>query len=374
MAAGDAITHRLTREDARRVAVRAQLLTAERPSGLLDLVRHLGFLQVDLTAVVAPSAELVCWSRLGDAHRLGDLAELVGDGALVELQGLLRPAEDVALFRADMDRWPGTPPLREWQEDHADWLLANDGCRRDVLAHLRAEGPTPARAIEDTCEVPWRSSGWTNDKNVMKLLELMEARGEVAVAGREGRERVWDLAERVHPGDEPVDHEQAHHELARRRLRALGIARPRALEAWHEPYDVRGVGEEAVVEGVRGRWRVDPAYLDAAFGGRAAILSPIDRLVFDRKRMEELFAFDYQLEMYKPAARRRWGYWAMPLLWGDRLIGKLDATADREQGVLVVDAVHEDGEWTTRVRDDVDAEVAALARWLGLEEVRAQRV
>ena len=360
---------RLSREDARRVAVRAQLLTAERPTDLMAVIRHLGFLQVDLTTVVAPSAELVCWSRLGTAYGRGDLDGLVGDGALVELQGMLRPAEDIALFRADMDRWPGTPPLRDWQEDNADWVAANDGCRRDVLAHLRAEGPTPARAIEDTCEVPWRSTGWTNDKNVMKLLELMEARGEVAVAGREGRERVWDLAERVHPGDEPVDQEAAHHELARRRLRALGLARPRAVEAWHEPYDVRGVGEEAVVDGVRGKWRVDPDVLETGFTGRAAILSPLDRLVFDRKRMAELYEFNYQLEMYKPAAKRRWGYWAMPVLWQDRLVGKLDATADHDAGVLVVDALHEDGTWPREQRDAVEAEVAALGAWLGLEVV-----
>ena len=351
------------------MAVRAQLLDAERPTDLMGVVRHLGFLQADLTDVVAPSAELVCWTRLGTAYARGDLDRLAGDGALVEHQGMLRPAEDIALFAADMARWPGVPPLREWQVDVRDWVAANDGCRRDVLAHLRAEGPTPARAIPDTCEVPWRSTGWTSGKNVMKLLELMEARGEVAVAGREGRERVWDLAERVHPGDEPVDHEEAHVELARRRLRALGVARPRALEAWHEPYDVRGVGEEAVVDGVRGRWRVDPEALDRATTGRAAILSPLDRLVFDRKRMAELFAFDYQLEMYKPAATRRWGYWAMPVLWGDELVGKLDATADREAGVLVVDALHEDGEWTGEMRAAVAAEVAALAAWSGLEVV-----
>ena len=364
---------RLSREDARRAAVRAQLLTADRPTDLMAVVRHLGLLQVDLTAVVAPSAELVCWTRLGAAYEPGDLDDLVGDGALVELQGMLRPAEDIALFRADMDAWPGVPPLREWQEDQADWVAANDGCRRDVLAHLRAEGPTPARAIEDTCEVPWRSTGWTNDKNVMKLLELMEARGEVAVASREGRERLWDLAERVHPGDEPVDQEAAHLELARRRLRALGLARPRALEAWHEPYDVRGVGEAATVEGLRGAWRVDPEALDADLAGRAALLSPLDRLVFDRKRMVDLFAFEYQLEMYKPAASRRWGYWAMPVLWGDRLVGKLDATADREAGVLVVDALHEDGEWSDEQRAAVEVEVEALAAWLGLERVAGER-
>jgi uncharacterized protein YcaQ len=87
--------------------------------------------------------------------------------------------------------------------------------------------------------------------------------------------------------------------------------------------------------------------------------------------MTELFDFDYQLEMYKPAAARRWGYWAMPVLDGDELVGKLDATADREAGVLVVDAVHEDGDWSRARRDRVDAEVAALGEWLGLEVVRS---
>jgi hypothetical protein len=199
----------------------------------------------------------------------------------------------------------------------------------------------------------------------------MEARGEVAVASREGRERQWDLAERIHPGDPTVPGEVAHRTLAERRLRALGIARPRALEAYDEPYAVRDVGEGAKVEGVRGAWRVDPTLLDDEFEGRAAILSPLDRLIFDRKRMEELFDFEYQLEMYKPAAKRQWGYWAMPILHGDRLIGKVDATADRDGGVLVVDAVHEDGDWTKRQRADVEGELEALAALLGLEVARS---
>ncbi|CAM3645753.1 DNA glycosylase AlkZ-like family protein [Nocardioides zeicaulis] len=362
--------HELTAAQARRIVVRAQLLAEPRPTDVLDVVRHLGFLQVDLTRVVAHHADLALWTRLGARYHPDDLEELLGDGAVVELQALLRPAEDVALFRADMDTWPGEPPLKEWQEDLADWVAANDGCRRDVLAHLRAEGPTPARDLPDTCEVPWRSSGWTNDKNVMKLLECLEARGEVAVASREGRERHWDLARRVHPGDPAVPAPEAHLELARRRLRALGLARPRALEAWHEPYDVRGVGAAARVEGVRGTWRVDPTLLDDDFEGRTAILSPLDRLVFDRKRMEELFGFDYQLEMYKPAAARRWGYWAMPVLDGDALVGKIDATADREAGVLVVDAVHEDGDWSAARRRRVHHELDALGEWLGLDVVR----
>jgi len=365
--------HELTPQQARRIAVRAQLLAEPRPTDALDVVRHLGSLQVDLTRVVAPHADLALWTRLGGAFGPEDLEDLVGDGALVEVRGMLVPSEDVALLRADMDAWPGEPPLKEWQEDLADWVAANDGCRRDILALLRAEGPTPARDVPDTCEVPWRSTGWTNDKNVMKLLECMEGRGEVAVASREGRERRWDLAERVHPGDPAVPVEEAHRTLARRRLRALGIARPHALEAWDERYDVRDTGEPARVEGVRGQWRVDPdllADLDD-FAGRTALLSPLDRLVFDRKRMEDLFAFDYQLEMYKPAAKRQWGYWAMPVLDGDELVGKVDATAERDAGVLVVDAVHEDGNWSAARRRRVEAEIAALGEWLGLEVVRS---
>ncbi len=134
---------------------------------------------------------------------------------------------------------------------------------------------------------------------------------------------------------------------------------------------MRDVGEPARVEGLRGTWRVDPELVDDDFEGRTAILSPLDRLVFDRKRMEDLFEFDYQLEMYKPAATRRWGYWAMPVLHGDTLVGKVDATADREAGVLVVDAIHEDGDWTRRLRAAVQDEVDALADWLGLEAVRS---
>ena len=369
MGAGD--VHELSRQVARQIAVRAQLLDADRPTDPLEVIRHLGFLQVDLTAVVAQHADLALSTRIGRSYEPEDLEELLGNGAVVEHHALLRPSEDIALFRADMDAWPGEPPLKQWQEDLADWVGANDGCRREILALLRAEGPTAARDLPDTCEVPWRSTGWTNNKNVMKLLECMEARGEVAVASREGRERRWDLAERIHPGDPAVPAGQAHRTLAERRLRALGVAHPRALEAWHEPYAVRDVGEPARVEGVRGLWRVDPAYLDGGFEGRTAVLSPLDRLVFDRKRMDEVFGFDYQLEMYKPAAQRQWGYWAMPVLDGDELVGKVDATADREAGVLVVDAVHEDGDWSAARRTRVDAEIEALGEWLGLEVARS---
>ena len=374
------MVHQLSRRDARRIAVRAQLLDAPRPTDLLETVRHLTILQVDLTAAVAPSADLVCWSRLGSSYRPADLEELRGDGSLVELWGMLRPAEDVALFRAEMAAWRSPEPLGDWQDGPREWVVANDAGRREILAALRSDGPLPARALPDACDVPWRSTGWTDGKNVVRMLDFMESRGEVAVAAREGRERLWDLAERVY-ADDPEAAPSAAEALAereRRRLVSLGIARARSAKVPGEPHDVGQAGEPAVVEGLRGTWRVDPAQVERLgepFRSRAVLLSPLDRLVFDRKRMAEVLDFDYQLEMYKPAAKRRWGYFALPVLHRDRLVGKVDATADRAAGVLWVDAVHEDEPLSASARAAVDREVGALAAWLGLEvAVNARQV
>ena len=233
-------------------------------------------------------------------------------------------------------------------------------------------GPLQSRELPDTCDRPWASTGWTNNKNITKLLDFMVARGEVAVAGRKGRERLWDLAERVYPDHPVVPAEEAVRERDRRRLRALGIARATGAEFPVEPAVVGEAGEPAVVEGVRGEWRVDPSYLGQPFAGRAALLSPFDRLVHDRGRTLDLFEFDYQLEMYKPAAKRRWGYYALPVLYGDRLVGKVDALADRKAGVLLVHAVHQDVPFTAAMTAEIDQEIAALADWLELG-LRRQR-
>ena len=359
--------HRLSLDEARRIAVRAQLLDSARPADLLDLVRHLTLLQVEPTAAVAPSAEVVAWSRLGPRFRPADLEDAIADGSLVELHSMLRPAEDIALYQAEMAEWPGVGELRDWEIELRDWVEANDDTRRDILDKLYDEGPLPTSALPDTTLIPWESSGWNNDRNVRMLLDRMVQRGEVATAGYDGRQRLWDLAERVYPDVEPVPYEDAMRIRAERRLHSLGIARIKATKTPNEPNDVGTVGDAAEIEGLRGRWRVDPSYLGGGLVGRAALLSPLDRLVFDRKRMADLFEFDYQLEMYKPAAKRRWGYWALPILYGDRLVGKLDATAVREDGILRVDAIHEDGAWSTTMQDAVEEEIRSLAGWLGLE-------
>ena len=193
------VTHTLSRRDARRIAVHAQWLHRQRPTELVELVRHITLLQIDPTAAVAPSAHLVAWSRLGSAYDPADLDRALQKRELVELRATIRPAEDIVLYRAEMAAWPGEGPLRNWQEFRRDWVKANDACRRDILRRLSASGPLPSRELPDTCAIPWRSTGWTNNRNVTQLLEFMVSRGEVAVAGRLGNERLWDLAERVYP-------------------------------------------------------------------------------------------------------------------------------------------------------------------------------
>lgn len=274
------------------MAVRAQLLTSQRPPDLLTVVRRLTALQLDPVSAVAPSADLVAWSRLGSSYHPADLKAAIAAQTVIELRAFLRPAEDFVLYRADMAAWPGAGELRDWQVFNREWVAANNECRRDILDRLRDNGPLQSRQLPDSCVKPWQSTGWTHNKNITRLLEFMVSRGEVAVAGRKGRERLWDLAERVYPDHPVVPSAEAERERHRRRLAALGLARSSGPEAPTEPSVVGEVGEPAEIEGVKGRWRVDPSYLDenvgAAFAGRTALLSPFDRLVHDRVRAGDL--------------------------------------------------------------------------------------
>jgi len=340
--------------------VRAQLLDAPRPTDLLQVVTRLTLLQIDPTAAVAPSADLVLWSRLGSPYRPEQLKRaLEEERSLFELDALVRPMGDLGVHLAGAADRPH-------HERPRAWLRENDRFRRDILDLLGRSGPLASRDIPDTCAVPWASSGWTNNRNVTRMLEFMVGRGEVAIAGRVGRERLWDLPERVYPRFETLSVEEAERLRNERRLAALGIARPRARGLPIDAIHVGDAGEPAVVEGVRGEWRVDPRYLDGGFKGRTALLSPFDRLVYDRDRAKELFEFEYTLEMYKPAAKRRWGYFALPILCGDCLVGKLDATADRKASVLRVYAIHEDASFSRATTAAVRKEIDDLAAWLGL--------
>jgi hypothetical protein len=284
--------HHLTKRDARRLAVRAQLLTSERPADLFEVVRGLTVLQHDQTAYVAPNADLVAWSRLGSSYDSSELADALASQQLFDLRGFVRPPESIALFRAEMAAWPGDGELLDWQEYRRDWVLANEGCRLDILERLRQDGPLVMRELPDSCVRPWQSSGWTNNRNVSQLLEFMVQRGEVAIAGRDGRDRLFDLASRVYPDDPVVPLADALRIRDEQRLRSMGILRAKGPACPGEPLDAGAAGERAVVEGVRGEWRVDPELLGQPFSGPTAIISPLDRLVYDRQRLTEIFEFD----------------------------------------------------------------------------------
>jgi len=356
--------HELTKEQARRIAVRAQLLDAPRPTDIVAVVSHLTFLQIDPTAAIAPSADLVAWSRIGSSYHPADLKRaLEEDRTLFEFDALIRPVGDLGLYLAGGADRPTYDTSRAWLRD-------NDRFRLDILELLERSGPLASRDIPDTCVVPWASSGWTNNRNVTQMLEYLQNRGEIAIAGRVGRERLWDLPERVYPAKVEIPSvDEAKRRQDERRLGSLGIARAKARAMPMEPIHVGEAGEPAVVEGVKGEWRVDPGYLGDGFEGRTALLSPFDRLIHDRTRAEELFDFEYTLEMYKPAAKRRWGYFALPILHADRLVGKLDAIADRKAGLLRVNAIHEDVPFTKTIAKGVRSEIDDLASWLGLAAV-----
>src|SRR3954453_12319118 len=222
--------HQLCRRDARRIAVRAQLLTQERPSDLVETVRQLSLLQIEPTSAIAPSAELVLWSRFGSAFRPHELWDAVDEQRLGEGPQTLGAPEDVALFRAEMDRWRESEELSGWQRSATEWVLANNECRRDILDRLRADGPLPTSELPDSCVVPWKSSGWNNNRNLRMMLDMLVRRGEVAAAGGTGRDRLWDLATRIYPDDPVPSVDDALRLRNERRLRSLGLARARTTK------------------------------------------------------------------------------------------------------------------------------------------------
>jgi uncharacterized protein YcaQ len=355
------VTVELTRDQARRIAVRAQLLDADRPGDVVGVAEELGAIKIDPTATIATAEHTILWSRIGSAYDPGVLSKAVErDRLLFEFEGAFRPVSLLPLMLPGMRRWPTHPRTIEWLE-------ANDRFRTEVLARLRGEGPLLASQIPDTAVVARDTSdGWYGPNQAVHMLDFLQQQGEVAVTGRDGRHRVWDLAERVYPKDMPeYGFDEAKRLLDERRLQAAGIARVKS------PWTPVGeAGVPAVVEGSKQKWRVDPEELAALdeedAGGRVALLSPYDGMLFDRPRLKELFEFEYVLEQFKPKPQRRYGYFAHPILMGDRFVGLLDASVDREREVLTVADVHELLPFDPEEHEMVRAEIDDLAEWLGV--------
>ncbi|MEO8094616.1 MAG: crosslink repair DNA glycosylase YcaQ family protein, partial [Pseudolysinimonas sp.] len=298
-------THHIPLAEARQIAVRAAGLDANPPTSMLGVVQRIAMLRVELTPTVAPAAEHVAWSRLGD-FPVGEIERTTAAGLLFERGWMLRPMSDLGLFLASMRTWAQ-------RAGAAGWMDANAAFVRGILNRIERDGPLTSREVPDEAAVPWASTGWTNNRNVTQMLEFLHMTGRLAVVAREGRLRVWDLAERVYPEVEEVPLEDAHRIRSERLLGALGIMRDSIAVAPTELHGMVPVGEPATIEGVAGRWRVDPTQLGRGFEGRTTILSPFDRLMTDGHRVARLFEFDYTLEMFKPVEQRIWGQFALPI-------------------------------------------------------------
>jgi uncharacterized protein YcaQ len=295
-------------EDARRIAVRAQLLDGSAHS-LLDTVRQLGYLQVDPIATVATPQELVLWSRLGP-YDLAELDRLLWqERKLFEWRAFIWPIETLPLIRARMRR---RRDKYAWERRSAEFLKENAAFRRYVLRELERRGPLLARELEDRARESREAHPWWGSRQVATMLEILHGRGHVAIVGRRGKQRLWDVAERWYPETETVPLAEAERQLSEQRFRALGVRL------------------------VDGEWHAHPEAGDGPVPDRVTLLSPFDRLIHDRDRAEALFGFRYRLEMYVPKAKRQYGYYVLPVLVGDRLVGRVEPVFDRKTGTLNV--------------------------------------
>jgi uncharacterized protein YcaQ len=297
---------------------------------VLETVRRLGFLQIDPISSVAPPQYLVLWSRLGSYDR-GELDRLLWEERkLVEWRAYIYPVEDLPLLRARM--------RRDLSKDAREWLAQHRSFRRYVLRELERRGPVLSREIEThVSRKDKERHNWWGSRQMGLMLEILAANGEAAVVGRRQGQRVWDLAERWYPECETIPWQDAQKVIAEKRFRALGV------------------------ELVKGRWLAHPEATDGPVPNRVTLLSPFDRLVHDRARTEALWGFFYRLEMYVPVAKRQYGYYVLPILRGDRLVGRIEPVLDRKTRALTVKGVW----WEPGIKPvSLSPPLRRLERWL----------
>jgi hypothetical protein len=373
---------RVSLRDARRLAVAGQLLAAPRPGTIGHVVRALGEVQMDPVSAVARTEHLVLFSRLGRRFRVAELERLLWDErSLFEFRAHIVPTSDVAVHRVAMRRYPSGDSTR--RRYVREWLVANAAFRRYVLRELRRRGPLRTRDLENRTVDGWRTGGWNDDSNdVAMMLEILWSKGEVMLVGRAGQERLWDLAERRLP---PPGPRAPMAELARglleRQLRARGVAKTRELGSTLDGDPLPGteralrdlVREEVAVpvrvDGLKGEWYAHADLLGRPFRGRTVLLSPFDDLISDRNRTEAMFGFHYRIEIYVPKAERRYGYYVLPILHGDRLIGRIDPSFERDRGVLRIGGVWAEDEAPAEAGTAVARAIHEMAVWLGAKDI-----
>ncbi|HYP22267.1 MAG TPA: crosslink repair DNA glycosylase YcaQ family protein [Actinomycetota bacterium] len=387
-------------DEVRRLAIRAQRLDrAVAPSRetILDLVRDLGCVQIDPISVVAPTQHLVLWSRLGAFDRADLDALLWEDRSLFHYwahAASIVPTSDYPIHHLMMRRWgKGTA---KYEERVREWMRVNQSMRRKVVSEIRRRGPLCISDLRDITGERWKSSGWTDEQGVARMIEFLWAKGVVTIAGRAGAARLWDLMDRWLPEWTPREtwpERRVVEESVLRSLRSLGVATPRQIKEHFTRYRYpglsdalarlvrRGLVEEVAVVGggerLKGRWYVraeDAALLDGSLeeASFCRLLSPFDNLICDRARTELVWGFEYRIEIYVPKDKRRWGYYVLPILWGDRLVGRIDSAVDRGAGVLRVLSVHSEPR-APAIGDEVAGAVRDLAGFVGASAVEWPR-
>ena len=395
---------RITVSDARRLAIAAQRIVGAPPAtrkGILEVVRDIGYLQLDPTNVVARNPQLVLWTRLG-CYDPALLEGLLARRQLFETVSLIVPTSDLAVHSATMRAYrratdPGAARSAHgrlagagggtWPERAAKFLAQNPQLRRSVLVRLRREGPLPLTAFEDRAVVSWTSGRWNDERNVTRMLAILQRRGEVVVAGRSRGRKLWALAQGWLPKAVPLPGPALEREATLRALRAAGVATLKHLR-WHYAFS-RHVTQHAldalVREGAAVRVEIADAGWKGAYyapadvrmrdgwEGRTTLLSPFDNLIIDRARTEQLFGYRYRMEIYTPPHLRKVGYWAMPVLHGERIVGSVDPRFDRARGELVVNQVVIQPSAPRNVMRHVKDAVEELAAFVGATKVRWPR-
>ncbi len=366
-------------EAARTLLLAAQGLgsSPERPAtkgDVLGAIRRMGVLQIDSISVVARSPYLVLWSRVGSYDPVW-LDELLADGAIFEYwshAACFVPIEDYGLYRRLM--LDETDKTRVWMEAHPDAL-------EHVMERIREGGAVRAAEFART---DGKAGGWWEWKPEKRALEHLFATGELMISHRENFHRVYDLRERVLANALPSwedalapNKKEVRRALALKAVRALGVA----VARWVPDYfrtpkkGVASLLEELADEGslLRATIEDEPAYVHPDNAGLAeeillgglrpsvtTLLSPFDPVVWDRARALELFDFDYKIEVYTPAAKRRYGYYSLPILHHGALVGRLDAKAHRKEAIFEVKVAHLEPD--VSVSDDLISGIAGALR------------
>ncbi len=351
-------------------------------------IARMQVLQIDTIHVVARSPYLVLFSRLG-AYEPRWLDELLESARIFECwahEACFAPIEDYGIHRRSLET------RAHWFVNRARLLVRRDGeAMRALLAHVGERGPVKAADFE---RPKGARSGWWSWKKEKAWLEAWLALGELMIARRENFHRVYDLRRRVYPAAETLElptAEAAERALVERSVRALGVTkarwihdyfrtRPRLADSDLEPLLRDGRLVQVAVEGWREKGYVHREHLalarrlasGALAATHTALLSPFDPVVWDRERVSSMFGFDYRLECYVPAPKRRHGYFVLPVLRRGELVGRLDAKAHRAEGLFEVKSLHlEPGVRTSdALLRDVARAIASCAAWHGTPEVR----